>query len=163
MRISLDRTITGDFASSLRREWLETNGLGGWASSTISGVHSRRYHGLLIAAAKPPVGRVVLLSKLEEALEIDGKRIELGCNVYPGAIHPKGYEYLESFAKDLFPVFVYKAEGIHIQKTIAAVHGENTTLVIYQVLDAGHPFHSSCCPSSPGAIITPSHSQMTSS
>ncbi len=140
MRISLDRTITGDFASSLRREWLETNGLGGWASSTISGAHSRRYHGLLIAAAKPPVGRVVLLSKLEEALEIDGKRIELGCNVYPGAIHPKGYEYLESFAKDLFPVFVYKAEGIHIQKTIAAVHGENTTLVIYQVLDAGSSF-----------------------
>jgi len=62
MRISLDRTITGDFASSLRREWLETNGLGGWASSTISGAHSRRYHGLLIAAAKPPVGRMVLLS-----------------------------------------------------------------------------------------------------
>jgi len=140
MRISLDRTITRDFRASLRREWLETNGLGGWASSTISGAHSRRYHGLLVAAAKPPVGRTVLLSKLEEALEIDGKRIELGCNVYPGAIHPKGYEYLESFTKDLFPVFVYKAEGIHLQKTIAAVHGENTTLVIYQVLDAASSF-----------------------
>src|SRR2546430_6957275 len=69
--------ICRDVDAALRREWLETNGLGGFASSTIIGLNTRRYHGLLVAAAKPPVGRFVLLSKLEETLFIEGQAFEL--------------------------------------------------------------------------------------
>ena len=66
--IQFDQEICGDVEASSRREWLETNGIGGFASSTITGLNTRRYHGLLVAATKPPVGRVVMLSKLEETL-----------------------------------------------------------------------------------------------
>ena len=80
-----------DLDSALRREWLETNGLGGFASSTILGLNTRRYHGLLTAATHPPVGRVVLLSKLEETLTLHGERFDLCCNEYPGVVYPQGH------------------------------------------------------------------------
>ena len=76
---------------ALRREWLETNGAGRLRSSTIAGLNTRRYHGLLVAATKPPVGRMVLLSKLEETLVVDGRRYDLSANRYPGVVHPQGY------------------------------------------------------------------------
>lgn len=124
---------------SLSMEWIEANGLGGWASSTVAGAHTRRYHGLLVAATKPPVGRVVLLSKLDETLVIGTERIELGTNCYPGTVHPDGWTRLESFTKDPFPTFVFSAGGVRLRKSIAAVHGENTTVVLYEVLDAPAP------------------------
>src|SRR6266487_1436655 len=84
--------------TALQIEWLETNGLGGFASSTAAGANTRRYHGLLTAATKPPVGRYVLLSKLEETLKWNGSPdLSLACNIYPGAIHPQGFQYLSSF------------------------------------------------------------------
>ena len=89
--IRFKQEACGDLETALRREWLETNGLGGFASSTIIGLNTRRYHGLLVAATKPPVGRLVLLSKLEETLSIDGKRFDLSANRYPGVIHPQGF------------------------------------------------------------------------
>jgi Glycogen debranching enzyme N terminal len=98
-----------DFSSS--REWLETNGIGGFASATITGCHTRRYHGLLVAATKPPVGRFVLLSKLEETLIVDDRRIELGTNHYPGVVHPQGYHSLKEFRLEPFPTFTF-AVGI---------------------------------------------------
>lgn len=140
MILTLDPTITQNFEEALAREWLETNGLGGWAGSTVIGAHTRRYHGLLVAATRPPVQRMVLLSKLDEAIVTDKERYELGCNCYPGAVHPRGYQYLHGFSKDLFPHFHYEAGGIHIEKTVAAVHGENTTLVLYEVHEAPSPF-----------------------
>ena len=73
--IQFTKETCGDLDAALRREWLETNGLGGFASSTIIGLNTRRYHGLLVAATKPPVGRVVMLSKLEETLLIEGQAI----------------------------------------------------------------------------------------
>jgi len=140
MPIFFDKSVTQNFDEAIRREWLEANGLGGWASSTIAGAHTRRYHGLLVAATHPPVGRMVLLSKLDEKIIINEQRFELGCSRYPGAIHPRGYEHLQSFAKDLFPVFEYVAEGVRLRKTIAALNGENTTLVLYEVLEAATAF-----------------------
>ncbi len=121
-------------------EWLETNGLGGWASTTISGAHTRRYHGLLVAALHPPLGRMVVLSKLDEAIIKDEQHYALGTNQYPGTIYPQGYQYLRSFQRDLFPVFEYQAGGVHLKKTVAAIHGENTTVVLYEVLQAAGPF-----------------------
>ena len=121
-------------------EWLETNGLGGWASSSIIGCNTRRYHGLLIAATKPPAERMALVSKLDETIILNDKRFELGTNDYGDLIHPHGYQYITSFQKDLFPAWSYEINGIVLKKTIAMVHGENTTIVLYEVLQAPDAF-----------------------
>ena len=129
----LDQTVCRNLELASRREWLETNGIGGFASSTITGMNTRRYHGLLVAATKPPVGRMVLLSKLEETLIIDGRRVELSCNRYPGVVHPQGYLHLKEFRREPFPVFVYEAEGFVLEKSVFMVHGENSTVVQYEL------------------------------
>ena len=131
--ISFGQDTCRDLDAALGREWLETNGLGGFASSTITGLNTRRYHGLLVAAIHPPVGRMVLLSKLEETLIIDGKSCELSANQYPGAIHPQGYQYQTRFRLDPFPVFTYQVDGVEIEKSLFMVQGENTTVVLYQL------------------------------
>lgn len=133
-----DKLKDFDYAHSL--EWLETNGLGGYASSTVSGANSRRYHGLLVTAIHPPVGRTVLLSKLDETILVGEKRFELSSNQYPGAIYPQGFQYLKSFERNFFPEFVFEAGGVKLKKTIAAIQGENTTLIIYEVLEANNKF-----------------------
>jgi predicted glycogen debranching enzyme len=112
-------------------EWLETNGLGGFASSSLAGMNTRRYHGLLTAATHPPVGRMVLLSKLEETLIIGGKRFELSCNQYPGAIYPSGFKYLREFRQHPFPTFVYELGQLRIEKRVFMIYGENTTVIEY--------------------------------
>jgi predicted glycogen debranching enzyme len=135
----LTKEILRNPAQSLSREWLVTNGLGGFASSTVIGLNTRRYHGLLTAATRPPVGRILMLSKLEETLVIDGSRFELSANQYPGVIHPQGYFYQAGFRLDPFPVFTYEIEGIVIEKSILMVQGENTTVVQYDVRAAETP------------------------
>ena len=131
--IQFQPQMLGDVDAAVRREWLETNGLGGFASSTIIGLNTRRYHGLLVAAMKPPVGRVVLLSKLEETLFVDGRAFELSANQYPGVIHPQGFRYLTRFRLDPFTIFSYEVEGIEIEKTVFMIDGENSTVIQYEV------------------------------
>lgn len=138
--IRIDRQVTQDFERATGLEWLEANGLGGWAGTTVAGAHSRRYHGLLVAATEPPARRTVLLSRLDETLSSGEEDFHLFCNRFPGAVVPRGHEHLTSFEKDLFPVFEYEAGGIRLRKTVAAVDGENTTLVLYEVLEAPGPF-----------------------
>ena len=137
--IRFERETWRDLEAAFRREWLETNGLGGFASSTIVGLNTRRYHGLLVAATKPPVGRLVLLSKLEEALLIDGRRFNLSLNRYPGVIHPQGFHYLKQFRLDPFPVFTYEIEGIEIKKSVFMIHGENSTVIHYELRKNNRP------------------------
>lgn len=134
------------FEVSSSLEWIEANGIGGYASSTVSGAPSRRYHGLLVASLHPPVNRNVVVSKLDETITIDGESFELGSNQYPGTIHPGGFKYLESFERNLFPEFTYLAGGVRLKKTIAAIHGENTTLVLYEVLESPAAFELSLLP-----------------
>jgi len=131
--IAFDEQVCGSLEAALQREWLETNGIGGFASATITGANTRRYHGLLTAALHPPVGRYVLLSKLEETLFLDGAKFDLSSNVYAGAVHPEGHKLLKSFRLDPFPVFTYEVGGIEIEKRVFMVHGENTTVVEYEV------------------------------
>ena len=125
--------------AALSREWLETNGLGGFASATIIGLNTRRYHGLLVAATKPPVGRFVLLSKLEEVLYVEGQAFDLSANQYPGTVHPQGFRYLKQFRLDPFPVFTYEVEGIEIEKSVFMIHGENSTVIHYELRKNNHP------------------------
>ncbi|HKZ02754.1 MAG TPA: amylo-alpha-1,6-glucosidase [Pyrinomonadaceae bacterium] len=136
MTIELDRETLRNLESSLSCEWLETNGLGGFASSTVIGLNTRRYHSLLTAATKPPVGRLVLLSKLEETLVIEGRRYDLSCNEYTGGIHPRGFMFQTQFRLDPFPVFTYEVEGVRLEKSVLMVQGQNTTVVHYELHSA---------------------------
>ncbi|MFN0084017.1 MAG: amylo-alpha-1,6-glucosidase [Blastocatellia bacterium] len=132
--IEFGAEICGNLEEASSREWLETNGLGGFASSTISGINTRRYHGLLMAAAKPPVGRLSMLSKLEETLIIDGQAYDLSVNRYPGTIHPQGHRYLTGFRLDPSPTFTWEVDGVVLEKSILMIHRENTIVVRYRRL-----------------------------
>lgn len=131
--IQFTHDTLNDLDEATSREWLETNGLGGFSSSTIIGLNTRRYHGLLTAATKPPVGRIVMLSKLEETLIIDGRRYELSANQYPGTIHPQGFQYQTGFRLDPFPVFIYEVAGLRLEKSVFMVQGQNSVVVHYEL------------------------------
>src|SRR5690242_2770371 len=111
-----DESVCRNLEVACRREWLETNGIGGFASSSINGINTRRYHGLLVAATKPPVGRFVLLSKFEETLRVGNQAFDLSANRYPGVLYPQGFRYLKEFRLDPFPIFTYEIDGIEIEK-----------------------------------------------
>lgn len=141
MQLKKDKAALQNFAAAAQYEWLETNGLGGWSSSSVINAHTRRYHGLFAAATNPPAERTVLLSKLDETIVLNDKRIELSTNLYDGdVVHPAGNQYLKSFAKELFPEWIYEAEGVQLKKTIAMIHGENTVIVLYDVIKAPKEF-----------------------
>lgn len=125
--------------TALPREWLETNGLGGFASSTIVGCNTRRYHGLLVAATQPPVGRRVLLSKLEERLRRGAEYFPLSTNLYPGTVHPHGYQYLQSFRLDPWPVMTFRVGEMEIEKSVFVPHGLSATVIQYTVCSAPEP------------------------
>jgi predicted glycogen debranching enzyme len=131
--ITFDAEICTNFEKASSREWLETNGIGGFASSTISGANTRRYHGLLTAATRPPLGRITMLSKFEETLIVDGKIFELSANQFPDKIYPEGFRYLKSFRLDPFPVWIFEVEGIEIEKKIFMLHGANTTVCRWKI------------------------------
>ena len=98
-----------------KRDWIITNGLGGFASSTIIGANTRKYHGLLVAPLTPPARRYLILSKIDESIETNGKKYNLYTNMCKNYISD-GYKYLESFEKDYIPTFEYKVDGINIKK-----------------------------------------------
>jgi predicted glycogen debranching enzyme len=140
MLLSKDKLSLGNFSGNSQLEWLETNGLGGWSASSLSGCNTRRYHGLLMAAIKPPAERMLLVSKLDETIFLGDNQYELGTNDYGDVIDPQGYQFLASFKKDFFPEWIYDVAGIRLRKTITMVYGENTTLIRYEVLKAERPF-----------------------
>jgi predicted glycogen debranching enzyme len=118
------------------REWLVSNGIGGYASSTVTGANTRKYHGLLVASRNPPVERRLLLSKLEETAKMGSEQFPLSTNKYAGAIFPKGYERLLQFFYNPLPTFEFAAGGARIAKTVFMVHGKNTVIVKYAVESA---------------------------
>jgi len=133
IRIPRDECINTEVAT--RKEWIDTNGLGGYASSTAIGCHTRKYHGLLVAALKQPKGRFVLLSKLETSLLHNGKEFHLSTNKYPGVYHPTGHQFVESFEQDLCPAITYRIGDVLVRESVLAVHGENTVLVCYEMVE----------------------------
>lgn len=124
---------------ALRREWLETNGLGGYASSTVINCHTRKYHGFLVAALKNPRGRFVLLSKVEASLLTERKEFRLSTNKFPGVFHPTGHRYIESFEQDLFPVITCRVGDILLRESFLMPHEKNTILATYELLESGSP------------------------
>jgi predicted glycogen debranching enzyme len=129
------------FNSASGEEWLETNGLGGWSSSTIGGALSRRYHGLLVAATLQPTERMNLVSKLDETIVVQEQRLELGTNLYANdTIHPNGYRFLKSFSKGLYPEWIYEAGNVELKKSVLMLYNENTVLIRYEVTRATAPF-----------------------
>ena len=116
----------------LKREWIITNGIGGYSSSTIIGANTRRYHGLLVAPLMPPASRMVILSKLDENIQTNGKSYDLYTNICKNYISD-GYKKLESFEKEYIPVFSYKVEDISIKKFICMQYGKNTVVVYYYI------------------------------
>jgi predicted glycogen debranching enzyme len=135
--ITFTKDTLHNFDAATSREWLETNGIGGFACSTVIGLNTRRYHALLTAAMHPPAGRVVLLSKLDETAVIDGQRYDLSSNQYSGAVHPQGYANIEEFRLDPYPIFAFVVAGVRIEKLLFMVHGQNTTVVQYRVRGLG--------------------------
>src|SRR3974390_1183648 len=87
--LAVTREVCRDYTRSSRIEWLETNGTGGFAMGTAAGANTRRYHGLLVAPLRPPVDRFVLLSKVEETVQLDGESRDLSTTQYPGVVHPQ--------------------------------------------------------------------------
>ena len=132
----MQKIVDFSIAENLEKEWLDTNGLGGWANSTICGKNTRRYHGLLVAAVKPPTDRSMLVSKLDETIICGGQRFELGCNDYGDVIHPSGYNFIKSFTKHIYPQWIYQAGEVQLRKSIIMVHDENTTILKYELLKA---------------------------
>lgn len=118
--------------NGLKKEWLITNGLGGFASSTIIGANTRKYHGLLIAPLTPPARRYLILSKVDESIQIGENKYDLYTNVGENYIS-QGYKYQEKFEKDIFPTFSYKIEDAQISKTICMEYGKEMVGVYYKI------------------------------
>ncbi len=147
-RVNMDDTATcpgsigrGDLATfeqSSDREWLVTNGLGGFAAGTVSGANTRRYHGLLVAALNPPLGRTLMLSKLDAVATYSGREYALSSNEFAdGSIDPHGYRLIERFRlEDGLPVWKYAFSDVLIEQRIIMVQGQNTSLAQFRVLRA---------------------------
>ncbi len=125
----------GQLQPHLQQEWLLTNGLGGFAASTIIGCNTRRYHGLLCAATLPPVGRVMALSRLGEILNIEGdpRTHELSVNQFRDTFHPRGDRYLRRFDLKDFAHWVYDVEGIRVTKKVLLPWLRNVVGVQYAI------------------------------
>lgn len=133
--ISLGTEILSRFEQAIQKEWLVTNGSGGYASSTVLGVNTRKYHGLLVGAFHPPGDRRVCLAKLDEELEVGSSVFPLGANEFQTGIFPKGYLLLREFSVSPFPRFVYEAQGVEVQKTIFMPHEKNVAMALYRILN----------------------------
>lgn len=130
MRITKEEL--NDFENSKRFEWLITNGIGGYAASTVLGLNTRKYHGLLVAALGTTGDRCLVLSKLNESVELNGKTYTLSTNQCNNFIE-QGYTRQEAFERDFLPEFEYKLDDISISKTIAMKYGENKIGVVYKI------------------------------
>ncbi len=127
--------LAADLDAGIWREWLETDGLGGFAMGTVAGPATRRYHAILCSALKPPVGRMVLVNALEETLAIGGLRFSLSAHFYPGVVYPDGHRALVEFRLDPWPLWTYRVGGVKVERTLFMRHGSRATVVSWRVTD----------------------------
>lgn len=139
--VSFGREICGSLEQAEEREWLVTNGIGGFASGTVSGNLTRRYHGLLLAALHPPVDRTLMIAKFDETVRYEGVDYPLSTNRWTsGTVEPKGYLSIESFhLEGTTPVWRFAIADVLLEKRIWMQQGENTTFVRYSLIRASKP------------------------
>jgi predicted glycogen debranching enzyme len=141
MATGFGREICGNLSIAETREWLVTNGIGGYGSGSVAGSITRGYHGLLVAAIKPPVDRRVMLVKLDEKVTYRGTVYDLATNRWAnGAVSPEGYKNIQRFELDgSVPVWTYACADALIEKRIWMKQGANTTFVAYTLVAAPEP------------------------
>src|SRR5579883_689274 len=141
MGIEFGREICGHLDAAESREWLVTNGIGGYASGTVAGLLSRRYHGLLVAALQPPLGRTLLLAKLDETVVYDTRSYSLNTNRWAdGIVSPCGYQHIECFSLEgTIPVWHFAVADALLEKRVWMQPGANTTYVQYTLSRATQP------------------------
>ncbi|MGQ9551952.1 MAG: amylo-alpha-1,6-glucosidase [Candidatus Bathycorpusculaceae bacterium] len=132
-KISVNQKGLSNFEDAIQQEWLITNGLGGYASSTILGINTRKYHGLLVAAMRPPSDRVVCLAKLDEEVSAGKRAYALGANEFQNGIFPQGFKFLKEFSVAPFPRYVYSTEDVKVEKTIFMPNKTNATIILYRI------------------------------
>ncbi|MEM2081432.1 MAG: amylo-alpha-1,6-glucosidase [Candidatus Bathyarchaeia archaeon] len=135
-RLSLTEDALADFDDALHKEWLITNGLGGYSASTVLGLNTRKYHGLLVAALHPPGDRTVCLAKLDEDVQVGNTVYQLGANEFHGKIFPQGYLLLKEFSLSPFPSYTYIMRDAKIEKMIFMPKEKNAVAVVYDVLNS---------------------------
>ena len=116
----------------LEKEWLITNSRGSYASGTVIGCNTRRYHGILIASLRPPVERIVTVGNLLESVEIDGRSYDISSFEFSDTIHPKGFQYLKKFRSDSGVHFYFELDGIELEKSIYLCYETDKVLVSYK-------------------------------
>jgi len=134
--VQFGREICGDLAAAESREWLVTNGIGGYASGTVAGSQTRRYHGMLVAALQPPVGRTQLVSAIDEIVHYAGADFPLATHRWAsGDIDPQGFLFLEDFhLEGSTPVWTYALADALLEKRVWMRQGENTTYIQYTLV-----------------------------
>ena len=140
-QVQFGREICGNLSAAESREWLVTNGIGGFASGTIAEDMTRRYHGLLIAALQPPLGRTQLVAAIDESVLYSGASYALATHRWAsGAVDPQGFLLLESFRLEgTIPVWTYALADALLEKRVWMQQGENTTFIHYTLSRASSP------------------------
>ncbi|HND04007.1 MAG TPA: glycogen debranching enzyme N-terminal domain-containing protein, partial [Nitrospira sp.] len=133
--MTIDSRHCQDLDAALNLEWLETNGRGGYASGTVAGANTRRYHALLLIARHPPVDRVVLVNHVEEFVESGGRTFPLSTNLYHDAVHPEGFQYCEEFSADPWPTWRYAGHGIRLIRELLCPQGRDLVILRWRLLD----------------------------
>ena len=134
--IGFDKTVLGDPQKALQHEWLETNGLGAYASSTIIGCNTRKYHGLLVSPAPGTDQRYVFLSRIENTLYTDSGEYALSTSQYPGTLYPSGYQYAIEFNLHESPHFRYELDGTVLDYRIMMRHEQSAVLLCHKATNA---------------------------
>jgi predicted glycogen debranching enzyme len=131
--ITYPKEALGRFGELIEKEWLITNGLGSYASSTVLGINTRKYHGLLVAALDPPGNRTVCLTKLDEDVLVGNDVFRLGSNEFHDVIYPEGYKLINQFSIAPFPTFSYELGNVQVIKTVFMPQKKNTVAITYKV------------------------------
>ena len=132
MKFQFDRPACQNLRKALRKEWLETNGLGDYASSSLVCCNTRKYHGLFITELARPAGRHVLLSTLEESLLMAGKEFFFSCRKHPGVYFPRGHEYMRAASAGLWPSFRYRFGDVTLTRELMLLPGRHVLLIRYK-------------------------------
>ncbi len=133
MEFVFNKTVCKNLRKSLRKEWIETNALGSYASSSLVCCNTRKYHGLLVVKLDDPPGRYVLLSNIEDELHIEDREVSLSSRKHPEIYYPQGHEFLHEVSLGQIPTFTYKFGDLHISRQIMMLHKENVTLIRYNL------------------------------